>query len=90
MARTCSQAISTIAGGGTSRASGIPAAAAVASPLGIAVDSEGNIVFSNAESQVDGYKFFAIKVIAARSGTFYGIRMRAGDVYAIPGATNWP
>ena len=79
-----------IAGGGTSRASGIPAAATVASPLGIAVDSEGNIVFSNAESQVDGYKFFAIKVIAARSGTFYGIRMREGDVYTIPGATSWP
>jgi hypothetical protein len=79
-----------IAGGGTSRASGIPAAATVASPLGIAVDSKGNIVFSSASSEVDGYKFFAIKVIAARSGTFYGIRMRQGDVYAIPGATSWP
>jgi hypothetical protein len=79
-----------IAGGGTSRASGVPAAATVASPLGIAVDSEGNIVFANAVGEVDGYKFFAIKVIAARSGTFYGIRMREGDVYTIPGATSWP
>ena len=79
-----------IAGGGTSQASGIPAAAAVASPLGIAVDGEGNIVFSTASSQAAGYKFFAIKVIAARSGTFYGIRMRKGDVYTIPGATSWP
>jgi hypothetical protein len=74
------------------RASGIPAAAAAAEPLGITVDSAGNIVFTDLtdDNLPFGQQHVAVRVIAAQSGLFYGVLMRAGDIYTIPGATSWP
>jgi hypothetical protein len=58
---------------------GGPAAkAAVGSPGGAALDHSGNLVFSD----LDGNR---ILVVAARTGTFYGQAMTAGDVYTVAG-----
>jgi hypothetical protein len=47
-------------------------------PSGIAVDARGNVLIADTlNNRVD--------VLAERSGTFYGIRMRAGQVYAVAG-----
>ena len=62
-----------IAGGGKSRANGVLATQAWLFPRRVAVDSRGNVV------TVSG----TIRVIAATTGTFYGIRMRAGHVYSL-------
>lgn len=48
---------------------------------GLAEDSEGNIVAADTGS-------FRVRAIAARSGTFYGQAMTAGDVYTVAGDGN--
>jgi len=56
---------------------GGPATAAkLHNPAGIAFDRHGNVVFSDAGSS-------RVRVIAARPGTFYGLRMKAGHIYTI-------
>ncbi|HXS63824.1 MAG TPA: hypothetical protein VN767_13310 [Streptosporangiaceae bacterium] len=56
---------------------GGPATRAQFSALrGLAVDSSGNLV------QTDG---FWVRVVAARTGTFFGQQMTAGDVYTVAG-----
>jgi hypothetical protein len=74
--RTTAGHIYTLAGGGTSAASGIPATEAMLDPLGLAVDSHGNILIAD---------FTDLRVVAGRSGTFYGQRMRAGRIYTVKG-----
>jgi NHL repeat-containing protein len=70
--------------------SGVPAISSAGTPIGLAVDSAGNVVFAD-YSHAGGHGYvFALRVIAASSGRFYGLRMTAGDVYTIPGATAWP
>src|SRR6266699_65578 len=79
--------IYTIAGNGTFGYSGDggPARSAeVGGPGGLAVDSSGNILVAAADGQA-GDPGGHIRVIAAVSGTFYGQRMTAGDIYAIAG-----
>ncbi len=72
--------IYTVAGGGTSLANGIPAVRAlVRHPEGIAVDAAGNIIVACA------YRGNRVRVVAARSGRFYGRQMTAGDIYTIAG-----
>jgi hypothetical protein len=44
-----------------------------------AVDGTGNLVFADLGSGT-------IRVVAVRSGTFYGIPMQAGDIYSISGS----
>lgn len=66
--------------GGTRRGSGIPAGQAAVDPVGLTVDADGNIAFTDA-----GGGQSAIRVIAARTGRYYGQSMRAGDVYTIAG-----
>jgi hypothetical protein len=56
---------------------GGPATAAkLHNPAGIAFDRHGNVVFSDAGSA-------RVRVIAARPGIFYGLRMKAGHIYTI-------
>jgi hypothetical protein len=72
--------IYTVAGGGTSLANGIPAVGAlVRHPEGVAVDAAGNLVVACA------YRGNVLRVVAVRSGRFYGRQMTAGDIYTIAG-----
>jgi hypothetical protein len=60
----------------------IPAARAqFGCPQGLAEDSHGNILAAD----TGGYR---VRVIAARSGTFYGQAMTGGDVYTVAGDGN--
>jgi NHL repeat len=52
--------------------------AALDDPAGVAVDSFGNMVIGDPYTQV-------IQVLAEATGTFYGIAMTAGNLYAVAG-----
>jgi hypothetical protein len=68
-----------LAGGGTSLANGGPALSSVLySGVGLAIDGAGNIVIAD-------YLRNLVRVVAAVTGTFYGQRMTAGDIYTIAG-----
>ena len=72
--------IYTVAGGGTGDlGDGGPAtSAALFEPSGVAVDAAGNLAIAdNGDNRV--------RVVAARSGTFYGQAMTAGDIYTVAG-----
>jgi hypothetical protein len=79
-----------VTGGKGGPGSGIPAIKSAGTPLGLAVDSAGNVVVAEYSSTGGDEYVFALRVIAASSGRFYGLRMTAGDVYTIPAATAWP
>jgi hypothetical protein len=73
--------IYTIAGNGTYGFSGDggPATAAELDfPEGVAVDSAGNVVITDAGNK-------RVRVVAATTGTFYGQAMTAGDIYTAAG-----
>jgi hypothetical protein len=71
--------IYTIAGGGSSRANGIPATRALTyDPEGLAVAATGNLAIDDAGAQ-------QVRMVAAATGTFYGQAMIAGDIYTIAG-----
>jgi hypothetical protein len=72
--------IYTVAGTGASRFSGDggPATAAELDPQGVAVDRAGNAVIADITN-------FRVRVVAARTGTFYRQPMTAGDVYTVAG-----
>ena len=64
---------------------GGPATAAVLSqPAGVAVDFDGNIVLTDSGNPIRGIPA-QVQVVAATSGTFYGVRMTAGDIYNVAG-----
>ena len=75
--------ITTAAGNGdatstTSTGGSSPTATGVGQPYAVTVDQAGNTVFTDvSDNEVD--------VVAASSGTFYGIAMTAGDVYTVAG-----
>jgi hypothetical protein len=73
--------IYTVAGDGTGgfAGDGGPATSAeLSGPQGVAVDGSGNLVISDSNN-------VRIRVVAATSGTFYGIAMTAGDIYTVAG-----
>jgi trimeric autotransporter adhesin len=73
--------IYTIAGNGTAGFSGDGGPATRAKldfPTGVAVDAAGNLLIPDAFNE-------RIRVVAARTGTFYGQAMKAGDIYTIAG-----
>jgi hypothetical protein len=73
--------IYTVAGKGTSGFSGDGGPALKAElwhPQGVALDPAGNLVI------VDGQND-RVRVVAAKSGTFYGITMTAQDIYTVAG-----
>jgi hypothetical protein len=66
----------TIAGDGDKEPDGVPAASAfLQSASGVALDHDGNVLIADN----------MLRVIAARNGTFYGVKMTAGDIYTLPG-----
>ena len=67
-----------IAGNGSDEYSGDGGKATEAgmSPGAVAVDANGNVVIGDA---------VRVRVIAERTGTFYGLAMTAGDIYTIAG-----
>jgi hypothetical protein len=74
--------IYTVTGNGTVSYSGEGAPAATAGlgvVLGVAVDSAGNLIAAVTEQQD------RIRVVAAATGTFYGVPMTAGDLYTAAG-----
>jgi hypothetical protein len=73
--------IYTIAGDGTAgfAGNGGPATSAeLNGPGGVAVDGAGNVVIADTNNQ-------RIRVVAVKTGTFYGRAMTAGDIYTIAG-----
>jgi trimeric autotransporter adhesin len=73
--------IYTVAGDGTAGYSGDggPATSAeLRGPRGVAVDAAGNLVIADEGNS-------RVRVVAARSGTFYGQAMTAGDIYTVAG-----
>src|SRR6266571_2540690 len=67
----------TAAGGGTSGGDGVPARTAALAPYGVAVDRAGNLVVADIARRA--------RVVAARTGRFYGVRMLARHLYVIAG-----
>jgi trimeric autotransporter adhesin len=73
--------IYTVAGDGTQRSSGDGGPAPQAeldNPDGVAVDHTGNLVIGDTYNN-------RVRVVAARSGTFYGQAMTAGNIYTVAG-----
>jgi len=73
--------IYTVAGNGTQGFSGDggPATQArITRPFGVAVDGAANLLIADSENN-------RIRVVAARTGTFYGQAMSAGDIYTVTG-----
>jgi hypothetical protein len=71
--------IYTVAGGGGSPLSGVPARTALLRILfGVAVDQAGNLVIADTSH-------YQIRVVAEHTGTLYGRRMIAGDIYTVAG-----
>jgi len=70
----------TIAGTGTSGYSGDggPAAKAAVGPETVTLDAAGNLVLADTSNN-------RVRVVAVRTGTFYGQKMIAGDIYTIAG-----
>jgi trimeric autotransporter adhesin len=73
--------IYTVAGDGTAGYSGDggPATSAeINYPQGVSIDSAGNLLIADTSNQ-------RIRVVAASTGTFYGVAMTAGDIYTVAG-----
>jgi secreted PhoX family phosphatase len=78
--------IYTIAGDGSQSSSGDggPATAAGLTPGAMAIDGAGNLVIADSYPNVD-ISNNRVRVVAARTGTFYGQAMTAGDIYTVAG-----
>ncbi|HEX3491983.1 MAG TPA: hypothetical protein VHU92_21730 [Streptosporangiaceae bacterium] len=79
--------IYTLAGNGklgTSGDGGL-ATSAYLDPYGVAVDSAGNVLIAD-PNNLPGQFNSLIRVVAARTGTYYGVAMKAGDIYTVAGA----
>src|SRR5215471_15964910 len=74
--------IYTVAGNGIEGFSGDggPAINAQVNPLAVTVDAAGNLAVADGNNR--------IRVVAARTGTFYGQAMTAGDIYTVAGGGN--
>ena len=71
--------IYTVAGGGTGGDGGPATKASLGMPAGVVLDATGNLVLVDSNHE-------RIRVVAVKSGTFYGQKMTAGDIYTIAGS----
>src|SRR5262249_39234350 len=71
----------TVAGGGTGGNRGPATQAALDGPADVVVDAAGNLVIADTFHE-------RIRVVAVKSGTFYGQAMKGGDIYVIAGNGN--
>jgi DNA-binding beta-propeller fold protein YncE len=71
---------------------GVPATkTGLNSPMGVAVDGAGNLVIADegAAQLVGGtHHGSRVRVVAASTGTFYGVPMTAGDIYTVAGTVD--
>jgi hypothetical protein len=75
-----------IAGLGTKTGNGVPAVDSdLPAVSAVALDHAGNILVATGNN---GFAHAAVRVIAAKAGTFYGKKMVKGDIYALPGGLN--
>jgi hypothetical protein len=51
-------------------------------PTSVVTDGAGNVLFVDAENA-------RVRVVAAATGTFYGQKMTAGDIYTVAGSGGW-
>ena len=65
--------------GGFAGDGGPATSAQLSQPSGIAVDTSGNVAVADVGND-------RIRMIAARTGTFFGVSMTAGDIYTIVGS----
>ncbi len=73
--------IYTIAGNGTAGATGIGGlgtAAELNNPVGVSMDASGNVIIADPASAV-------VDVLAGSTGTYYGVSMTVGYLYALAG-----
>ena len=73
--------IYTVAGDGTAGYNGdarLPTSADLGNPGGVALDAVGNLLIADTTNQ-------RVRLVAASSGTYYGISMIAGDIYTVAG-----
>ena len=73
--------ISTVAGGGASASlanGAVATAVTLGSPVMAVYDSHGNVVIADQNNNL-------IRVVAATTGTFYGVAMTAGHIYTVVG-----
>jgi hypothetical protein len=66
-------------GGGFSGDGGPAKKATLNFPSGVAVDAAGNLLVADSQNN-------RVRVVAERSGTFYGVRMTAGHIYTVAGS----
>jgi hypothetical protein len=79
-----------IAGLGKKTGTGVPAVDSDLTEVrAVAVDHAGNILVATGDEGYppgsEEYGHATVRVIAARTGTFYGQKMIKGDIYAVPG-----
>ena len=65
--------------GGFSGDGGPAKDATLNSPSGVAVDAAGNLLIADSINN-------RVRVVAEQSGTFYGVKMTAGDIYTVAGS----
>jgi hypothetical protein len=74
--------IYSIAGLGTKTGNGVPAADSdLPAVSAVAIDHAGNVLVAVGDTE----RIHAVRVIAAKTGTFYGQKMIKGDIYSLPG-----
>jgi hypothetical protein len=78
-ARQAGRVYSIVGGGDSTSLSGVPARDVSIDPSGIAVDHDGNVVVG------DWFNVPLVEVMAVRTGTFYGMPMKAGYIYTVAG-----
>ena len=70
--------IYTVAGGGAGGDTGPATTASLAAPGSAVTDGSGNLLIADTGDHT-------VRVVAASTGTFYGVAMTAGDIYTVAG-----